>query len=106
MGFQVDFEFVNYPLQPSDWKFYDTAAVFAATNELYINGLENSFYVTTAPRKSVTPEQRQLMAEWLAHQPNITDLQVGALSDAWYITAKKWQNALPHEMAGRIWNRQ
>ena len=106
MGFQVDFEFVNYPLEPSDWEFYDTVAAFAATNNLHINGIENSFYVTAAPRKSVTPAQHQLMADWLARQPNITDLQVGPLSDAWHITAKEWQNALPHEMVGRTWNRQ
>ena len=85
MGFQVNFDFADYPLQEADWQFFNKAVPLAEANSLYLVGGLNSFYVTAVPRQSATEVQRQLLTDWLAQQPEVTNLVISPLSDAWYV---------------------
>lgn len=44
------------------------------------------FVVVRAPRGSVTEAQRESFGAWLASCPELSDIQVGPLKDAWYST--------------------
>ncbi|HEY0847228.1 MAG TPA: 50S ribosome-binding protein YggL [Noviherbaspirillum sp.] len=44
------------------------------------------FVVVDALRGSVTEEQRETFRKWLESRPELTDVQVGPLKDAWYST--------------------
>ncbi|RZK34717.1 MAG: DUF469 family protein [Hymenobacter sp.] len=101
MGFHVRFELAaNYTQEDTD-SLLDNLIDFVEANGLFIGGGLNFFYVTAKPRHSVTEPQRQLLSDWLAQQPLVTELQVLPLSDAWYVQDAEREDALPHELVGR-----
>lgn len=56
---------------------------------LFGGGFNNElagFVVVDALRGSVTEEQRACFKKWLESRPELADVQVGPLKDAWYST--------------------
>jgi uncharacterized protein YggL (DUF469 family) len=43
-----------------------------------------SIFVTPSGRRSATGEDRSVVESWLAHDPQVLDLSVGPLIDAWH----------------------
>ena len=54
----------------------------ASTNEGF-----DAYLISSAARGSTTEDHRQLVWEWLANRPDLTEARVGELSDAWHPAA-------------------
>lgn len=57
---------------------------FIEGNSFLINGSITDFYTQPEHRRSATEADRQLLQAWLEQQPEIINLRVGPLVDAWY----------------------
>lgn len=51
----------------------------ASTNDLF-----DAYLISGAARGSMTDDDRKLVREWLESHPDLTNVRVGELSDAWY----------------------
>lgn len=81
LGFHTSFDL---PEEVSDDDFFDQLIPFVESQGLFIGGGLTNFYAEAGSRKSVTPEQRQALVDWLNKHPNISNINVGPLNDAWY----------------------
>lgn len=88
LGFAVTFLYKN-PLQDDEIvQFLDLfiSSVIESNGLIYGGSCGNSFdgFVALEKRGSVTEEQRQKVKSWLESNSNLTGIEVGALTNAWY----------------------
>ena len=92
-----EFQELGFELQfctPADWSedeqldFWDAAITQIEALGLSVGGGTGicwDVYVTTlSDRGTVTPVQRQALADWLMAQPAVSELRPGPLEDAWH----------------------
>jgi uncharacterized protein len=89
-GFEVTAKSTKQLTTSERQEFVDRLIEALVTNDLLFGGgfddyLEG-FVVISARRGSVTEEQRESFNKWLESCPELGDLQVGPLKDAWYST--------------------
>lgn len=88
LGFAVRFQFINTLQECEITKFLNLFITSAIESKglIYGGGIGNTFYgfITLEKRGSVTKEQRQKVKSWLESNGNLTNIQVGVLTNAWY----------------------
>ncbi|MGB2832934.1 MAG: 50S ribosome-binding protein YggL [Methylotenera sp.] len=58
------------------------------SNDLFFGGgiyPESSGFITFGYRDSATEEHRQLVKKWLSAQSNVSNVEIGELTDAWQL---------------------
>lgn len=89
LGFNVEFHY-NVADEQEAYELIDDFLAFTEENNLCIGGWygreegEASFFVVSFSRRSVTPEERVHVIEWLEKNPKIENVRAGELRDAWY----------------------
>ena len=84
MGFHVDFH-LNIPFtREAEDIFWDKLFDFVDAQQLEIGGSMSSFYATRAGRNAVTEADREALATWLHQQPEVSNIEVWPLDDAWH----------------------
>lgn len=88
MGFEVRFDLpddmTDEAVSDVFWsKLIDTVEA----NRLLIGGGINDFFATAHPRRSATEAQRAALGNWLRAQPEVSNVAISPLVDAWYDTA-------------------
>lgn len=90
LGFEVSANSTKELSQEERAKFIDDLIISVdGMGLLFAGGLNSKlagFVVVNALRGSVTEEQREAFGKWLASRPELADVQVGPLKDAWYST--------------------
>ena len=90
LGFEVTAKLTKELTQPERAAFID--ALIPAVDEMgllfgggFNSGFEG-FVVVDSLRGSVTEEQRESFKKWVESRPELKDVVVGPLKDAWYST--------------------
>ncbi|WP_460576767.1 50S ribosome-binding protein YggL [Hymenobacter coalescens] len=83
LGFHASFDLA--PAQ-DDLTFFDQLIPFVESIGLFIGGGINNFYAVAGHRQSATPEQQQALREWLTQHPQVSNIDIGPLNDAWHST--------------------
>lgn len=85
MGFQVRFD---SPKEMTDDDVLDTfwprLIDVVEDNSLEIGGSLTSFFATGETRRTVTEAQRAALGDWLRAQPEVSNVALGPLRDAWH----------------------
>jgi len=84
MGFHTDFH-LNIPFtHEAEYVFWDKLTAFVEGLGLEIGGSISSFYAVRAGRGTATETDRESLATWLHQQPEVSNVKVWPLDDAWY----------------------
>jgi len=88
LGFAVTFKFSNHLQDDEINQFLDlfiTSAI-ECNGLMFGGGIGNTIdgFISLAKKGSVTEEQRQKVKSWLESNSNLTTVEVGTLTNAWY----------------------
>jgi hypothetical protein len=88
LGFAITFKFRTSLQDDEINQFLDlfiTSAI-ECNGLMFGGGIGNTFdgFISLAKRGSVTEEQRQKVKSWLESNSNLTGVEVGLLTNAWY----------------------
>lgn len=84
MGFLTDFNLDIPFTDEAEFAFWDKLIDFVEERQLTVGGSMNSFYVACAGRGTVTEADRIALGAWLHQQPEVADIKLWPLDDAWY----------------------
>lgn len=82
LGFELQFDYTGETFDT----FLNDLIGAVESLEMYIGGggRPSLSYFVYCFRKSVSPEQRQALADWLMSRPDVANVVAGELRDAWY----------------------
>lgn len=84
LGFYASFNLAPEPNSEGEDEFIEEFLTFVESIGLFIGGSLTSFYAVADGRNSVTPEQQQALRDWLSKHPQVSNVNIGPLNDAWY----------------------
>lgn len=84
LGFQVSFDSAVEPKSAAELAFMKELLAFVESIGLFIGGSSTDFYAVADGRNSATPEQQEALRTWLSQQPQVSNITIGPLTDAWY----------------------
>jgi len=88
LGFELEFDYLGDSSNADEMiDFYEEMDEFI--NKMGIEAIGGigkhwSCFVTHIGRGTITEQQRQAVIDWLEQRPNVTNITVGPLRDAWY----------------------
>lgn len=86
MGFEIKTHFKVAPTKETHWKILDRFLSEAVESRTLIfgGGIDNGF-ISYSGRGSASQEDREAIRVWLTNCPELEDVQIGELIDAWYM---------------------
>lgn len=84
MGFRVEFDLHIPDTDEAQFAFWDKLVAFVEGHKLEVGGSMSSFYTTRAGRGTTTEADREALDTWLNQQPEVTNVKVWPLDDAWH----------------------
>ncbi len=84
MGFHVDFNLTIPFTDEAEFAFWHKLVAFVEARDLEIGGSMSSFYTSRTGRNTATDTDREALAAWLHQQPEVSDVKVWPLDDAWH----------------------
>lgn len=86
MGFSVKYDLDAAMTDDELSGFWVKLIQTVETSHLMIGGGLNDFFVATDSRRSATETDRTNIQNWLQQQPEVSNIAIGPLVDAWHGT--------------------
>lgn len=84
MGFSVKYDLDAAMTEDKLSFFWVKLIQMIEANHLMIGGGENDFFVATDSRRTATETDRATIQNWLQQQPEVSNITISPLVDAWY----------------------
>jgi len=84
LGFLTDFDLNTTFTHEAEHTFWNKLIAFVESQGLEIGGGLNSFYVVRTGRGTATEADREFLMAWLHQQPEVSNVKVWPLDDAWH----------------------
>lgn len=85
MGFYVSYDLaIPGGNEDEELEFLDRLIEVVEANQLEIGGAMDGFFACCDSRRSATDADRETLRRWLEQQPEVSNVRVSKLVDAWY----------------------